>query len=110
MSYSIKQNAITLTRGDTFKAQVEIRHPDGSLYTPKEGDQIRFAAKKKISDTSPLILIEIPISTMQLVITPADTKPLDFGEYWYDIQITKANGDVDTFITKSVLKLTEEVE
>ena len=39
-----------------------------------------------------------------------DTKNLDFGTYVYDLQITFADGTVDTFISKSILKLEEEVD
>ena len=110
MSFRVRNNTIYLTRGDTFKAIISIAYPDGSVYTPKEGDAIRFAMKGDISDTEPLILREIPIDTMMLVINPEDTKLLDYGTYVYDIQLTKANGDVDTFITASKLKLTVEVD
>ena len=41
---------------------------------------------------------------------PSDTADLNFGKYVYDIQLTKANGKVDTFITKATLKLSEEVD
>jgi hypothetical protein len=47
---------------------------------------------------------------MLLVIYPEDTKELEFGSYVYDIQLTKANGDIDTFITASKFKITAEVE
>lgn len=109
MSYSVKGTTISLTRGDTFGADIEIFRPDGTLYTPNEGDQIRFAMKQKISDPEPLILKDIPIETMKLIILPEDTKELPFGNYIYDIQLTKANGTIDTFITKSKFILTEEV-
>ena len=110
MSFKVRKNTIYLTRGDTFKAQVTISNPDGSIYTPVEGDSIRFALKEKVEDEGCLILRDIPIDTMLLVINPEDTKSLEFGNYVYDIQLTKANGDVDTFITASKLKLTAEVE
>ncbi len=110
MSFKVRKNTIYLTRGDTFKAQVTISNPDGSIYTPVEGDSIRFALKETIEDEECLILRDIPIDTMLLVIYPEDTKPLEFGNYVYDIQLTKANGDIDTFITASKLKLTAEVE
>ena len=66
--------------------------------------------KADVDDTECLILRDIPIDTMMLVLNPEDTKELEFGSYVYDIQLTKANGDVDTFITASKLKLTAEVE
>ena len=110
MSFKVKKNTIFLTRGDTFKAMLTINNPDGSVYTPVEGDTIRFALKENVEDEECLILRDIPIDTMLLVIYPEDTKSLEFGSYVYDIQLTKANGDVDTFITASKLKLTAEVE
>ena len=110
MSFKVNKNTIYLTRGDTFKAHLSINYPDGSVYTPKEGDSIRFALKENIEDEECLIWRDIPIDTMLLVLYPGDTKELEFGTYVYDIQLTKANGDVDTFITASKLKLTAEVE
>lgn len=110
MSFKVKKNTIFLTRGDTFKAHLTINNPDGTEYTPQEGDTVRFALKENIEDQECLILRDIPIDTMLLVLNPEDTKGLEFGSYVYDIQLTKANGDVDTFITASKLKLTAEVE
>ena len=110
MSFKVMRNTIYLTRGDTFKAHLSIKNPDGTEYTPIEGDTIRFALKENIEDEDCLIYRDIPIDTMILVIYPEDTKELEFGSYVYDIQLTKANGDVDTFITASKLKLTAEVE
>lgn len=110
MSYSVKGTSITLTRGDSFAADIGIVQPDGEPYIPGEGDKIRFAMKQSIKDDVCLILKEIPIDTMRLVLDPEDTKDLPFGSYVYDIQLTKSTGEVDTFITKSNLTLTEEVE
>lgn len=110
MSFKVRKNTIFLTRGDTFKARLTINNPDGSVYTPVEGDKIRFALKENVEDKECLILRDIPIDTMLLILYPEDTKSLEFGSYVYDIQLTKANGDVDTFITASKLKLTAEVE
>ncbi len=110
MSFRVRNNTIYLTRGDTFKAKLTINYPDGSIYEPKEGDSIRFAMKADVEDEECLIFRDIPIDTMLLVLYPGDTKNLEFGSYVYDIQLTKANGDVDTFITASKLKITAEVE
>ena len=49
-------------------------------------------------------------NTMMLTLEPQDTADLNFGKYVYDIQLTKANGKVDTFISKAILKLSEEVD
>lgn len=110
MSYSVKGTTITLTRGDSFAADIQIMQPDGEPYTVDPGDQVRFAMKKSIKDEKCSVIKEIPIDTLRLTLEPEDTKNLDFGNYVYDIQLTKSNGEVDTFITKSTLILTEEVE
>lgn len=118
MSYEIKdETKIYLTRGDTMRVKVDIQK-DGESYTPVDGDVVRFALKhatlkqdkSDFTDQDPLILKTIPNGTMILELEPSDTKNLGFGLYKYDIQITFADGTVDTFITDSPLKLTKEVE
>lgn len=110
MSYSISGNAITLTRGDTFRTRVEICDCDGRPYIPVEGDYLRFAMKERYEDETPLLVKEIPTDSMELVLLPYDTKALPFGTYVYDIQLSDVTGlEVDTVIAKARLKLTEEV-
>lgn len=109
MSYSVNKNNIILTRGDTFKAQIVIKDKDGNLYTPQNDDLIEFGVKKNYNTEDFLIKKVIPNDTMILRIDPEDTKSLGYGGYVYDMQLTKANGDVTTFITKASLTLTEEV-
>ena len=123
MSYSIKGNAITLTRGDTFRVKVKVTKKDPITgirepYEPTGNDKVRFALKHptlnssrtEFTDAKALILKDIPTNTMILTLDPEDTKPLGFGRYVYDIQLTFPDGTVDTFITKESFKLTEEVE
>lgn len=109
MSYSISGTTIKLTRGDTFEAVITAVDPNGENYIPREGDSIRFAMKGKYEDVKPLLIVDIPADTMILTLKPEDTKDLPFGKYVYDIQLTYADGRVDTFITKAKLVLTEEV-
>ena len=108
MSYSVSGTMITLTRGDTFSALITITDLNDNQYIPMNGDRIRFAMKNDYNDETPLLIKEIPIDTMILTLNPEDTKHLPFGKYVYDIELTKATGEVDTFITKAILKLTEE--
>lgn len=116
MSYSIKGNTITLTRGDTFMAKV-ILVVEGEEYTPNDEDVIRFAVKnkemtpgrKEYVDEEPLLEKVIPNNSLILRLESSDTKELDFGDYVYDVQITFADGSVDTFITPSTFRLTPEV-
>lgn len=110
MSYSVSGNRIVMTRGDTIKIQVELKYKTtGEAYTPQTGDSIRFAVKKYFSDPTLLIEKEVPIDTQLLTIDPEDTKSLTFGTYCFDMQLTFANGDVDTFIPNGVLQITNEV-
>ncbi len=109
MSYSVSGTTITLTRGDTFKATISIVDKDGNPYEPVEGDKIRFAMNSNYNGQRPLLVKDIPIDTMMLILYPEDTKCLDYGKYVYDIELTKASGEVDTFITKATIKITEEV-
>lgn len=109
MSYSVKKTTITLTRGDTFKTQVDLRDSEGNPYVLGEYDFIQFAVKKDYSDENYQILKLVDPTTMVLTLTPEDTRNMDYGEYVYDMQLTKGNGEVATFITKARFVLTEEV-
>lgn len=113
---SIDGTNITMTRGDTLVADVEMKR-DGETYLPEEGDVVLFAVKNttmvgggaNYKDETPILEKVIPNDTLQLVLNPEDTKPLKFGEYVYDVSITFADGSVDTFITTASLTLTPEV-
>ena len=37
MSYSVKGTSITLTRGDSFAADIRMIQPNGESYVPSEG-------------------------------------------------------------------------
>lgn len=110
MSSHVSGTNIELTRGDTFKRTLALTDAEGNPFIPSNNDVIRFALKKKVKDETVLINKIIPNDTLLLKIDPEDTKELPFGDYVYDIQITYPNGDVDTFITVSKFKITEEVE
>ena len=106
--YSVSGNVITLTRGDTFNATISIIDAQGSPYTPDAEDVIRFAVKRTAYDRDPLINKTIDHETMMLTLVPSDTKSLDFGTYIFDVEITFADGSVDTFISGK-MNLTVEV-
>lgn len=113
---TIDGEKITMTRGDTLRVLVGIEK-DNETYTPVDGDVVRFylkhntmnSKKTEYKDPEPLITKEIPISTMVLELASADTKALEFNSYVYDLEITFANGSVDTFINNAPLILVPEV-
>jgi hypothetical protein len=65
--------------------------------------------KKNKTDDEPLILRQIDPETMVLKFEPSDTKDLPMDSiYVYDVELTRANGDVSTFIKGRVI-VTDEV-
>ena len=108
--YEIRNQKIILTRGDSFYTEVGMTKKDtGEEYIPQEGDVIRFGLKKNAEQTDCIIEKKIPNDTRILHLEPNDTKKLPFGKYVYDIEITFANGDVDTFINNEDFILGTEV-
>lgn len=106
--YEVIGNNIQLVRGDTFYATVEV-YDGKDPYVPSEHDVIRFAVKLYYTDQEPLITKVIPNDTLILKLDPADTSSLNVLTYVYDIEITKENGDVDTFIRGTLTLLNEVV-
>jgi len=112
----IDGTAITLTRGDSatisVSATIDGTSPPTS-YTFQVGDKVKFTVKQSAKDTEELISKEITVATagtsVEISLAPNDTKQLEFGKYKYDIQLTKANGWVDTIVTKSTFKVGDEI-
>lgn len=110
MSLKIKKNVITITHGDTLDTDLMLTHKsDGSEYIPSESDRIRFAIKKRYEDPEPLILAEIPTSTLNLLVEASEMKKLEPGEYYYDVEVTLTNGHVDTVIDWMRFIVTKDV-
>lgn len=107
---SIDNNKITLTRGDTLKVKFDLTDDNGDTFEPQDGDVVKFGVKTDYEAETPFLIEKIiPNNTQILHIEPSDTKELEYGSYVWDCQITFANGDVNTFITKGKFKVTEEV-
>lgn len=110
----VKGTTITITRGDSGAILVKIYNDDKTEYVPVEGDTVRFALKKNYTDAEPLLVKDIPISTMELILAPEDTKNLECGpvrgKYKYDIELVREQGTwVDTFIPRADFLVLEEV-
>lgn len=113
MAYKIDGSTIVLTRGDSLSAQLAIKEPDGKTWTPSEGDSVRFKVVKNYptrhGDGHALIEKTFGADLM-LVLDPQDTEPLRFGDYHYDVQVSFADGRVDTIIDRATLRITQEVD
>ena len=103
---------ITMTRGDTFARTLTLIK-NGETYTPQAGDVIRFAMANVYKDKAGYDLIlnkVIDNSTLLWTIDAEDTANLAYGKYVYDLQITYADGSVETFADRKTITLTQEVE
>ncbi len=108
---NVQGTTISMTRGDTAKILLTLTQYNDTPYEPVEGDAIRFALKKNYTDVRTLLKIDIPTELpLILHIKPSDTKKLPYGSYKYDIQLSRADGTIDTFIERATFTLTEEVE
>lgn len=108
----ISGSTITITKGDTLDATLELFTRDGAPYVAQEGDSIRFALKRKYSQKRPLLWKEIPAATMRLRLEASETKRLRAAwvPYVYDIQFTARDGTVDTCIDRGRFIVTDEVD
>ena len=116
--FKVENNAITLTRGDSGIAEITLTTEAGEQYTPQEGDSVHFYAKPnkftlKMTEfvaAEPVIEKTIPITDLNLRLNPQDTKDLPFGEYLYDLELTFADGYVDTFVNCAPFRIVPEVD
>lgn len=103
-----ENNNIALTRGDSASIAVSLKNPDGTEYVLQSGDVLLFTVKHNCITED--IIIQKDISTDAIInINPADTAALLYGEYFYDVQLTKANGDVNTVIPPRDFIVAKEV-
>ena len=105
----IKKNNITVTKGDSLPLHITCMDGDRA-YTPIEGDSIRFALSKGYKGEKGYVLIlskNVPLDTYDITISATETGNLEYITYNYDVELTHANGIVDTFIS-GTLEITGE--
>ena len=108
---SVVNNTITLVRGDTVEIPVTIRTRDGEKYIPSEGDVVRFALKDGYGDDVPVLIHKVlPSDSLILRLESCETKEIMAKKkpYVYDVELTTANGYVDT-VVRGVVNVLEEV-
>lgn len=111
----IKTNRdIWMTRGDDAYLDLEIKQQTFPYenYELQEGDyailSVRRSKEESKEDSNPL-LIQIPLIDGNFHISPENTESLDFGNYIYDVQLTLANGNVNTIIGPNIFRILPEV-
>lgn len=99
---------IRLTRGDTAYLSVSLTNRDGTPYIIQPDDTLTLSVKKGIGAVG-YALQKRAVGTEKIKLLPEDTAHLPFGQYKYDIQLAKSNGDIFTVISVSNFILLEEV-
>lgn len=108
---TVINNSITLVRGDTVEIPITIRTREGEKYIPSEGDVVRFALKDGYGDDVPVLIRKVlPNDSLILRLESCETKEIMARKkpYVYDVELTTANGYVDTFV-RGIVNVLEEV-
>lgn len=109
---------IEMSRGDSVYVTVNLYDSEGNPYILKETDKLFFSAKKKATDKNYAIPpVELGgENRMTIGIEPEMTADLQFGEYWYDVQLvsygsTSATGSprCNTVVKPSKLIINEVI-
>lgn len=98
---------IQVTRGDSAYFNIEILCEDGTKYYREPGDKLVFTVKRSYNSDYEYIQKEIP--ELALILSGDDTRELDYGNYWYDIELTTADGGVYTVVGPARFIMREEV-
>ena len=109
MLYVKDDGTIRLTRGDTARLEITIENSlDGTEYLMDPNDILTFTIKKSVKDSESLVNKESR-GHNAFHIEPNDTSELSFRKYFYDVQLTRANGDVYTVIVPTTFEIMKEV-
>ena len=109
MLYVNADGTIRLTRGDTAVLSVTITNElDYSEYVVQEDDTLTLSVRKTANDPTLSFSVNT-VGSSTFRIKPSDTANLSFGKYKYDVQLTRANGDVHTVIGPITFEIMQEV-
>lgn len=98
---TIEGTRITVTRGDTLTLTVGMKK-NNQTYVMQEGDAVRFAISighKGDAGYKLITTADIPSDTLTFTLPSTETEKLTRSLYCYDIEMTYADGTVDTFIS-----------
>ena len=103
---------ISMIRGDTETIKVSCEDTQGVGVPLEDGDTLYFTVKRSTSTEEKIlqkIVTEFPDGIAYINILPDDTKFMSFRSYYYDIQLTRADGTVKTIIPPSIFAVKGEV-
>ena len=93
--FRVSNDLIEITRGDYRTLEVTIIDDRGQPYEMQEGDFLMLSVRETPEESSPL-LVQIHSATNILTFTPPDTSGVEPGQYSSDIQLTTADGKINT--------------
>lgn len=105
----ISGNNIELTRGDAGYIDFVPVNADGTEYIIGSGDKVYFRLQADSVITKEC-LAEVGSSFATLALAPADTIPLEFGKYPYEVELVTADNEPFTFIAGSYFTVSLEIE
>jgi len=103
---------IAMIRGDTEIIKVSCKDAQGVDVPFKDGDTLYFTVKSSVGTEKielQKVITEFPDGIAYINISPDDTKHMSFKSYYYDIQLTRADGTVKTIIPPSKFTIKGEV-
>jgi len=108
----IRKNAMIMVKGDSESITVTCRDASGMGKPFITGDKVYFTVKRSLNETT--IILQKVVDTFtdgvaSILIYPNETKGMDAGTYVYDIQITFADGTVNTVVKPNMFILEGEV-
>ena len=101
-----------MIRGDTEIIKVSCKNAQGVDVPFEDGDTLYFTVKSSVDIEEKKIqkvITEFPDGIAYIKISPADTKSMRFRSYYYDIQLTRADGTVKTITPPSKFTVKGEV-
>ena len=112
--FTITENKIYLTRGDSADISVNLTDLEGEPYEIQPGDVVYFRMKERATKEPSRILIErtADISGNEIVISlnEADTEHLPFGKYHYEIELVTEDDKHYTVIVDTEFEVGKEIE
>ena len=103
---------ILMIRGDTESVKVSCKDAQGVGVLLEDGDTLYFTVKSSVNAEKKemqKVITDFPDGIAYINILPSDTKSMNVGSYYYDIQLTRADGTVKTIIPPSIFTVEGEV-
>lgn len=107
-----KYNNIEITRGDTEFIDISLIDNKGNFIPFEIGDIVYMTVKEDILQAEfkfQKIVKDFDEGVAHILISPHDTKSLDFKDYIYDVQVTDKNGIISTIVKPAIFRIGGEV-